>query len=69
MNDFVLRERHGATLVIRINRPERRNAFDLEVRKGIADAVFAARDDDEVRAVILTGTAGVFCAGGDLKSL
>ena len=69
MTDYVLRERHGATLVIRINRPERRNAFDLEVRQGIADAVFEARDNDEVRAVVITGADGVFCAGGDLKSL
>jgi 2-(1,2-epoxy-1,2-dihydrophenyl)acetyl-CoA isomerase len=69
MTDYVLRERHGATLVIRLNRPERRNAFDLEVRQGIADAVLAARDDDTVKAVIITGTDGVFCAGGDLKSL
>lgn len=69
MNDFVLRERHGATMVIRLNRPERKNAFDLEVRAGIAEAVFEARDDETVRAVILTGTDGMFCAGGDLKSL
>lgn len=69
MTNYVLRERHGATLVIRINRPERRNAFDLEVRQGIADAVFEARDNDEVRAVVITGADGVFCAGGDLKSL
>jgi len=69
MSDFVLRERHGATLLIRINRPERRNAFDLDVRKGIADAVYEARDDDDVRAVVITGADGIFCAGGDLKSL
>lgn len=69
MTDFVLRERHGATMVIRLNRPERKNAFDLEVRAGIAEAVFEARDDDSVRAVILTGSDGIFCAGGDLKSL
>ncbi len=69
MSDYVLCERHGATLVIRLNRPERRNAFDLEVRQGIAEAVYEARDDDTVRAVIITGTGDVFCAGGDLKSL
>jgi 2-(1,2-epoxy-1,2-dihydrophenyl)acetyl-CoA isomerase len=69
MSEFVLRERRGATLLIRLNRPERRNAFDLEVRKGLADAVFEARDDDTVKAVVITGTAGVFCAGGDLKAL
>lgn len=69
MSDFILLERHGATMLIRINRPERRNAFDLEVREGLAQAIFEARDDDSVRAVVITGTAGVFCAGGDLKSL
>jgi len=69
MSEYVVRERHGATFVIRINRPERRNAFDLDVRQGIAEAVFEARDDESVRAVVITGTDGVFCAGGDLKSL
>lgn len=69
MTDYVLRERHGATLVITINRPERRNAFDLEVRESLAEAIFEARDEDAVKAVIITGTQGVFCAGGDLKSL
>ena len=69
MTEFVLTERHGATLLIRINRPERRNAFDLEVRAGLAQAIFQAKDDDSVRAVVITGTDGVFCAGGDLKAL
>ncbi|MCT9812825.1 enoyl-CoA hydratase-related protein [Acidovorax sp. Be4] len=69
MTEFVLTERQGATLVIRINRPERRNAFDLEVRAGLAQAIMEAKDDDSVRAVVITGSAGVFCAGGDLKSL
>lgn len=69
MNDFVLRERRGATLLVTLNRPERRNAFDPEVRAGIAEAVFEARDSDDVRAVVITGAGGAFCAGGDLKSL
>jgi 2-(1,2-epoxy-1,2-dihydrophenyl)acetyl-CoA isomerase len=65
----VLRERHGATLVIRLNKPEARNAFDLEMRQGIAEAVYEARDSADVRAVVLTGSGSAFCAGGDLKSL
>lgn len=68
-SNFVQNERHGATLLIRLNRPERRNAFDLEVRAGLARSVIEARDDDSVRAVVIAGTQGVFCAGGDLKSL
>jgi 2-(1,2-epoxy-1,2-dihydrophenyl)acetyl-CoA isomerase len=65
----VVRERHGATLVIRLNKPELRNAFDLEMREGIAQAVYEARDTAEVRAVVITGSGKAFCAGGDLKSL
>jgi 2-(1,2-epoxy-1,2-dihydrophenyl)acetyl-CoA isomerase len=65
----VLRERHGATLVIRLNKPELRNAFDLEMRQGIAEAVYEARDSADVRAVVITGSGKAFCAGGDLKSL
>jgi len=69
MDNFVLQERRGATFVITLNRPERRNAFDLEVRQGLAEAVFEARDDDSIKAVIITGSQRIFCAGGDLKSL
>jgi len=69
MSAPILTERIDSTFVIRLNRPERRNAFDLEVRAALAEAVFAARDDDAVRAVVLTGEGGAFCAGGDLKSL
>ena len=69
MSNFVLRKRHGATLVIQLNRPERRNAFDLEVRHELSLAITEARDDDGVRAVVVTGSNGVFCAGGDLKDI
>lgn len=69
MTASVLRERHGATLVIRLNKPQARNAFDLEMRQGIAEAVYEARDNAEVRAVVISGSGSAFCAGGDLKSL
>jgi 2-(1,2-epoxy-1,2-dihydrophenyl)acetyl-CoA isomerase len=65
----VLRERHGATLLITLNRPAQRNAIDLELRAALADAVFEARDDDTVKAVVIAGSGGAFSAGGDLKSL
>ena len=67
-NELLYEVKDGIAFIT-INRPERRNAFDLEVREGIAQAVFEARDDDSVRAVVITGAEGVFCAGGDLRSL
>ena len=56
MTASVLRERHGATLVIRLNKPQARNAFDLEMRQGIAEAVYEARDNHEIRAVVIAGS-------------
>ncbi|QKS26765.1 enoyl-CoA hydratase/isomerase family protein [Vreelandella titanicae] len=66
---YVVLERRGPVLIIKLNRPERRNAFDLEMRAAIADAIYQARDDDSVRSVVITGAGNTFCAGGDLKSL
>lgn len=65
----VLVNKEENVLVISLNRPERRNAFDLEMRAALAEAVFAARDEPEVKVVILTGIGANFSAGGDLKSL
>lgn len=55
--------------VIAINRPERRNAIDADVRNGLLDAIAEALGDDAVRAIVLAGEGGTFCAGGDLTSL
>ncbi|HYD71127.1 enoyl-CoA hydratase/isomerase family protein [Azospirillum sp.] len=52
-----------------LNRPETRNALDLDLREEIGRAVVAARDDADVKAVVITGAGGAFCAGGDLRSL
>ena len=52
---------------ITLNRPDSRNALSLEIREGLANAVLQMRDDDKVHTVILTGTGGAFCAGGDIS--
>lgn len=62
-------ERDGATAVLVMNRPEQRNALDLTMREGFAAAVSEVRDDTSVRAVVLTGAGGHFCAGGDIKTV
>jgi enoyl-CoA hydratase len=67
VSDVVLRERRGRTLVITINRPEARNAFNLAVAKGLADAVDELDDTQELSVGIITGAGGNFCAGMDLK--
>lgn len=61
-------ERRGHVLVVRINRPQQRNAFNGAVMAGIGHALLTAEADPEVRAVVLTGTGDkAFCAGMDLK--
>ncbi|NKQ55778.1 enoyl-CoA hydratase/isomerase family protein [Amycolatopsis sp. K13G38] len=62
----VLVERDGDNLWIRLNRPERRNAFDPKMSASIVDALESAAD---ARAVVITGSGGSFCAGGSLQQL
>lgn len=52
-----------------LNRPDKRNALSGELREALADAVDEAVAAESVRVVLVTGTAGHFCAGGDLASL
>ncbi|MGS1011269.1 enoyl-CoA hydratase/isomerase family protein [Achromobacter anxifer] len=61
--------RHGATAVLAMNRPDQRNALSLEMRDAFARALPELREDDGIKAVVLTGSGGHFCAGGDIKSI
>ncbi len=61
--------RSGSTAVLTLNRPQARNALDLALRAALAEAIPALRDDDSVRAVVLTGAGGCFCAGGDIRAM
>lgn len=65
-----LTERRGNVLIITINRPEARNAINGAVSVGVGDALAAAQEDPEVRAVVITGAGDKsFCAGADLKAI
>ncbi|MDP6548885.1 MAG: enoyl-CoA hydratase-related protein [Dehalococcoidia bacterium] len=58
-------KKHGLA-VITLNRPEARNALNPEMVEELGRAVQSCRSSD-VRAVLLTGTGGSFCAGADVK--
>jgi enoyl-CoA hydratase len=64
----VLRERQGRILVITINRPEARNAVNLAVSQGLADAVDELDNDPDLTVGVVTGAGGNFCSGMDLKA-
>ncbi|MBV9247830.1 MAG: enoyl-CoA hydratase/isomerase family protein [Acetobacteraceae bacterium] len=70
MNDsFVLTERDGATLILTLNYPGRRNALSMPLRTALIDALESAESDDKVRAIVVTGAGGTFCAGGDISGM
>ncbi|NUO99139.1 MAG: enoyl-CoA hydratase/isomerase family protein, partial [Nonomuraea sp.] len=52
--------------VVTLNRPERRNALDTALKTALRQALEEVAADDAVRAVLLTGAGGAFCAGQDL---
>ena len=62
----VLFERSASLAVIRLNRPEARNALSRDMISDLGQALTAAAARD-VRAVLLTGTDGAFCAGADVR--
>lgn len=65
--DTILTKRDGAAFVITLNRPDRRNAFSIQMMKEIAQACHEAEQDAAVRAVIITGGTTYFSAGADLN--
>jgi hypothetical protein len=62
----VLLRRVDDRLMIRLNRPERRNAYGREMRDALVEALRLALYDDSVAQVLIDGAGPVFCAGGDL---
>lgn len=61
-------ERHGTTLLVRINRPEALNALDVDTMRELNQALREFRDDPELLVGVLTGAGTrAFCAGADLK--
>lgn len=61
--------RDGAVTIIRINRPQRRNAINGATATQLREAWLAFDADDNARVGILTGGDDVFCAGADLHEL
>ena len=62
-------EEDAGVLVLTMNRPERRNALSREMLEAMADQLARAEADPAIRAVVLTGAGGAFCAGGDVKAM
>ncbi|MBY8858680.1 enoyl-CoA hydratase/isomerase family protein [Nocardia sp. CA2R105] len=69
-DDVVIVERpQPGVAQLMINRPERRNALNIEVKTLVADAVEELDADPEVRTIVVTGAGGAFVAGTDVAEM
>jgi len=62
----VIAERRGEVAWLRLNRPERRNAYDASMAEALIDAV---RSSTDAGVIVITGVERSFCAGGFLSNL
>jgi enoyl-CoA hydratase/carnithine racemase len=68
-SDTVLARRHGAVLLLTLNRPDRLNAWNTELELRYFELLAEADDDPDVRAIVVTGAGRGFCAGADLDDV
>ncbi len=66
MADIVVREQREGVAFLRMNRPEKRNAFNRELSLAVAQQMDELEADDSVRVVVLTGSGKAFSAGADM---
>jgi enoyl-CoA hydratase len=62
-------DRLGPVVLLTLDRPERRNALNGELRDALQSAFHQIAADEDVRALVITGTDPSFCAGLDLNEL
>jgi enoyl-CoA hydratase/carnithine racemase len=67
MNMTIIQDQHNGVGIITLNRPEKRNAISIQMRKEIMQCLANWREADDIGVVIITGTGNVFSAGYDLE--
>jgi len=65
----VLQQREGGVAVVTLDRPSAKNAIDAQTTDLLTSTLRALHADEAVRAIVLTGAGGDFCAGGDVKGM
>lgn len=69
MNSLVLSEKYKDILVLRLNRPDKRNALNQELVAELKEKIKDLQEDHSIRVMIITGVGDAFCAGADLAYL
>lgn len=67
--DAVLVRREDGIATLVLNRPEKLNAIDEDVREGLMSALDSVERDREIRVAVITGAGRGFCAGGDVEKM
>lgn len=67
--ETLLLEKQGQALHVTINRPDVRNAMSLQMVAELSTVFSQIEDDTSIRAVVIRGAGGHFCAGGDIKDM
>lgn len=65
----VVMSRDGAVGILRMNQPDKLNAFSQAIKDGLAKGIGEFLAEPAIRAILLTGTGRAFCAGGDLRTM
>jgi enoyl-CoA hydratase len=65
-SEAILVERADGVVTVTLNRPDIRNAMNVELTEAFVAALESIRADEDARAVIVTGAGSAFCSGGDL---
>jgi enoyl-CoA hydratase/carnithine racemase len=68
MSEKLLYEKDGEIALITFNRPDKKNAIDLEMHERLGEIWRDFRDDPDLRVAIITGSGDAFCAGADLQT-
>ena len=63
----VVFKQQGNVLIIQLNRPEKKNALTASMYRAITSVLQEAREDDNIRSVLITGQSDCFCAGNDIE--
>src|SRR6201998_4835748 len=65
----ILIDDDAAVRTVTLNRPQKRNAIDIELRIALAEAIESADRNPDIRVIIVTGAGSVFSSGGDISTM
>lgn len=67
--EFLSFDRNDAIAILRLDRPDNLNSWNLKMREELRDAIRACVDNDDLRVLIITGTGRAFSAGEDVRGM